>query len=60
MTFFRQKVPSSLYSRFTMKRYDCSNIKLDEENFIISIDVESLFTNVPIDETLEIIKKAFF
>ena len=37
-----------------------SNIKLKEENFIISIDVESLFTNVPIDETLEIIKKAFF
>ena len=37
-----------------------SKLKLNEENFIISIDVESLFTNVPIDETLEIIKQAFF
>ena len=26
----------------------------------ISIDVESLFTNVPIDETIEIIKQNFF
>jgi len=37
-----------------------SKIKIDKDDFIISIDVESLFTNVPIDETIEIIKKNFF
>ena len=36
-----------------------SKIKLEEGDFVISIDVESLFTNVPIDETIEIIKKLF-
>jgi hypothetical protein len=37
-----------------------SEIKFEENDFIISIDVESLFTNVPIDETIKIIKDAFF
>ena len=37
-----------------------SKIKFEKEDYIISIDVESLFTNVPIDETIEIIKNAFF
>ena len=37
-----------------------SNIKFEPEYFIISIDVESLFTNVPLDETIQIIRKAFF
>ena len=36
------------------------NSKFEENDFIISIDVESLFTNVPIDETIKIIKDAFF
>ena len=39
---------------------EISKIKLKKENFIISIDVVSLFTNVPIDETMDIIKKTFF
>jgi hypothetical protein len=33
-----------------------SKIKFEENDFIISIDVESLFTNVPIEETILIIK----
>jgi hypothetical protein len=37
-----------------------SDFKFEENDFIISIDVESLFTNVPIDETIKIIKDAFF
>ena len=37
-----------------------SLIKLEKDDFMISIDVESLFTNVPIDETIEIVKNAFF
>jgi hypothetical protein len=37
-----------------------SEIKFEKNDFIISIDVESLFTNVPIDETIKIIKDAFF
>jgi len=37
-----------------------SEINFEENDFIISIDVESLFTNVPIDETIKIIKDAFF
>ena len=37
-----------------------SLIKLEKDDFMIYIDVESLFTNVPIDETIEIIKNAFF
>ncbi len=37
-----------------------NNIKLEKDDFLISIDVVSLYTNVPIDETMEIIKNAFF
>ncbi len=37
-----------------------SEVKFEENDFIISIDVESLFTNVHIDETIKIIKDAFF
>jgi len=37
-----------------------SKIKFEENDYIISIDVESLFTNVPIEETILIIKDAFF
>ena len=37
-----------------------SDFKFEENDFIISIDVESLFTNVPIDETIKMIKDAFF
>lgn len=37
-----------------------SQIKLEEGECLISFDVESLFTNVPIDETIEIIKNTFF
>ena len=36
------------------------NVKLEEGDYIITVDVVSLFTNVPIDETIELIKKAFF
>ena len=36
------------------------SVKFEENDFIISIDVESLFTNVPIDETIKMIKDAFF
>ena len=35
-------------------------MKLEKNDFMISFDVESLFTNVPIDETLGIIKELFF
>ena len=37
-----------------------SKRQLEEKDFLISFDVESLFTNVPIDETVEIIKNTFF
>jgi hypothetical protein len=37
-----------------------AKIKLEKDDYIISFDVESLFTNVPINETLEIIKNTFF
>ena len=37
-----------------------SKIKLKENEYLISFDVESLFTNVPIKETLCIIKERFF
>ena len=37
-----------------------SKIKLEEDERLISFDVESLFTNVPIDETIEIIKESCF
>jgi hypothetical protein len=37
-----------------------SQIKLEEGERLISFDVESLFTNVPIDETIEIIKNSCF
>ena len=37
-----------------------SQIKLEEGECLISFDVESLFTNVPIDETIEIIKNSCF
>ena len=33
---------------------------MEEGECLISFDVESLFTNVPIDETIEIIKNTFF
>ena len=37
-----------------------SKIELTEGDSLISFDVISLFTNVPIDETINIIKKRFF
>ena len=37
-----------------------SKRQLEEKDFLISFDTESLFTNVPIDETVEIIKNTFF
>jgi hypothetical protein len=37
-----------------------STLKLEKDDYIISFDVESLFTNVPIDETVEIIKNTCF
>ena len=35
-------------------------IIFEKEHFIISIDFESLFTNISVDETIEITKNAFF
>ena len=35
-------------------------MNLEKDDHMISFDVESLFTNVPIDETIEIIKNTFF
>jgi len=35
-------------------------MKIDEQDILVSYDVSSLFTNVPVDETIEILaEKAF-
>ena len=39
---------------------DLQNIQVDEHSILVSYDVSSLFTNVPVDETIEILaEKAF-
>ena len=39
---------------------DLHEMKIDEQDILVSYDVSSLFTNVPVDETIEILaEKAF-
>lgn len=56
ITLTNQDSPSSIKNSFELLK-DIKNMKLEENEILLSFDIKSLYTNLPIEATIQAVKE---